>query len=121
MKKTLLIIGLALAGVVNHAAAQTVVNPSTQSESVSFTLDPATASGFMAYASISRAQITVQGTNTVIRGMATITVPTTVLLASIGSPNVPPAGYDATNFSGGNVVRGTNGFTGTANFTKPAQ
>ena len=121
MKKLILIAGLALAGVINQLPAQNAVIPASSSETVNFTLDSSTASGFMAYGTMRQAQMRVVGTNTVITGFATITVPTVTLLATIASSNVPPPEYSVTNFAGGTVVRGTNGFVGTATFTKPVQ
>ena len=120
MKKKLLIIGLALAGVIN-LPAQVVVTPAANTASVNFTLDPTTAGSLMQYATVRQARLIAQGTNTIIVGQAVLVVPTATLFGVVNSSNVPPTGYDLTNFASGNVSRRTNGFVGTVTFSKPAQ
>lgn len=120
MKKTIAVIGLViLAGVINHSVSASDATVASQSTSVSFTLDSATASGLMTYAVVPQGNIRVEGDTAVIRGMATIRVPLTSLVGAVSSSNVPPAGYVATNLVSATFKRdGTNGFTGTAVFTK---
>lgn len=112
---------LVIAAVCCVTAQSTSVIPDSQSTTVKFQIPSGTAQGLMSYASFQQGSIRVAGTNAIITGVATIVVPASTLVGVIGSTNMPPDGYSVTNLSSGQFTKSTNGFSGTATFTKSAQ
>ena len=106
MKKSLIIIGLALAGVINQVNAQSVLVPSAQSVTVTATLQEGVGASLMAQAVIPRGTIRLVGTNVIIGGYAQVIVPATVAAQLVVSV---PDGYDITNLAPSTFEVTTNG------------
>jgi hypothetical protein len=121
MKKLLLITGLALAGVI-HIQAQVSATVASESKTVEFTIAPEVAQQLLANLEVKAGTVTTKGTNAVISlqpfppTQAVIPMPTFV--ASIGTSNLPPTGYDATNFVKATFKLTPTGYVGVATFTK---
>lgn len=105
MKKST-IIGLALAGILNQATAQSVLAPQSQSVTVTATLQEGVGASLMAQAVIPRGTIRLVGTNVVIGGYAQVIVPATVAAQWVVSV---PDGYDITNLAPSTFEVTTNG------------
>jgi hypothetical protein len=130
MKKLFLITGLALASVININAQVSATNINSQvsatvaseSKTVQFTIAPEVAQQLLANLEVKAGTVTTKGTNAVIGLLpypptqAVIPMPTFV--ASIGTSNLPPTGYDATNFVKATFKLTPTGYVGVATFTK---
>ena len=109
MKKIIIIIGLALvAGITSTIHAQSSVTVQTESVTVTTTLPVGVGAALISQAVIKQGQIRIVGTNAVISGVATITIPASQLGQLVTSL---PTGYDITNLASSSFTTGAEGVT----------
>jgi len=122
MKKLSLIIGLALVAGVINSNAQVSATVASESKTVDFTIAPEVAQQLLSNLVVKSGSVNVKGTNAVISiapfPPTQAEIPMPMFVAAIGTSNLPPSGYDATNFVKATFRLTTNGYVGSATFTK---
>ena len=122
MKKLFLIIGLALVAGVINTNAQVSATVSSESKTVEFTIAPEVAQQLLSNLVVNGGTVSVKGTNAVISVApfppTQAVIPMPMFVAAIGTSNLPPSGYDATNFVKATFNLTPTGYVGSATFTK---
>lgn len=121
MKKLSLIIGLAIASVI-YINAQSVASVASESKTVDFNIEPEAAQQILSGLVVKGGTVSTQGSNVVVRlapfPPTQAVIPMPMFVAAIGTSNLPPDGYVATNFVSATFKLTTNGYVGSATFTK---